>query len=249
MEVKRLLFVTDLRDVHASFEHMKRVKDLSGGGFDSIHCILTAESAEWGKMTSSFDAECFKIVAGSLNPEVILATVKKEGITLIAVDLDWNSHESVLRKIISKVSVPLLLLNGAGGTGNILDHVILAMDWTVPAERALAFALKFRERIKVLDMIHVINEKLTVRNIRELRIRLGETRKVCLDVDIDAEFHIYAGKTGEELVTAAGDYRGTVIILGTGPERPVLKRLFSRTTVEQVAGSSPVPVFIIPGSQ
>jgi len=248
MEVKRLLFVTDLRDVHASFEYMKQVMNLSGGGFGSIHCIQTAESAEWEKMTSGFDSGCFKTGAGSLNPELIPATVKEEGITLIAADLDWNSYGPIIRKIISKIPVPLLLLRGAEGTEHILDHVILAMDWTLPSEKALAFALKFRGEIKVLDMIHVINEKLTVRNIRELRIRLGETRKVCLDADIDAEFHIYAGKTGEELVTAAGDYHGTVIILGAGPERPVLKRLFSRSAVEQVAESSPVPVLIIPGS-
>ncbi|TFG37717.1 MAG: universal stress protein, partial [Syntrophobacterales bacterium] len=173
-----------------------------------------------------------------------LKAAKEEGAALIAVEMD--GHGKPASDLIAKSSIPVLVMNRNNQEKELLEHVIIATDWTPYSERALDFILAFKGLIGELDMIHVINDKLTVKGMRDLKVRLAETRRICLDEGIDAEFHIYAGRTGEEILTAAKDYRGTAIILGAPFERSLVKRLFHRGTKYEVTEKSDIPVFLVP---
>lgn len=48
--------------------------------------------------------------------------------------------------------------------------IIFATDWSPSSENALVYVLNFKEIIKELDIVHIISEKLTVRDLRELTI-------------------------------------------------------------------------------
>ena len=89
-------------------------------------------------------------------------------------------------------------------------------------------------------------DKLTVKDIRELKQRLAQTRKMCLTKKIDAESHIYAGRTVEEIITASEDYRATLIVLGSVPKKPFYKEIFRRNSSCRVAEEAAVPVLVVP---
>jgi nucleotide-binding universal stress UspA family protein len=156
---------------------------------------------------------------------------------------------TVMKDLIRDASLPTLVVRETGGDngkGGLFSHVIFGTNWTDPAGRALEFLFDFREFIVEMEVVHVINEKLTVRDMRELKAKLTETRKKCLDRGIDAEAHYYAGDTAEEIVTSSRDYRGSLIAIGGSTEKPFLRRLFEEEPVLGVVKRSRVPVLIVP---
>jgi nucleotide-binding universal stress UspA family protein len=153
------------------------------------------------------------------------------------------------RNLIKNTPLPLLLVNenskeSSYSKKGIFDIVILATDWSDAAQRALNFIIGLKEIIGVLDIVNVINKKLTVRDIRQLKDNLDEVRKICLKENIDTEAHIYAGKTPKEILLAAKDYNATVIVMGAGSKRTI-KEIFLRS-LYKVAEESSIPVLIIP---
>jgi nucleotide-binding universal stress UspA family protein len=96
----------------------------------------------------------------------------------------------------------------------------------------------------MLEIVNVINKKLSVRDIRNLKMKLVETRKKFLDEDIDAEAHVYAGKPAEEIMLAAEDYEATCIIMGTS-NKSSFEGLFSKSCSYGVAKEAAVPVMFI----
>jgi nucleotide-binding universal stress UspA family protein len=97
----------------------------------------------------------------------------------------------------------------------------------------------------VLDIVYVMNEKPTVKDIRQLRERIEELRRICLEEQIDAESHIYAGRTAPEIVLASKDYDATLIVMGYNA-RGTVQEILSGSVCFRVAEESSVPVLIIP---
>ncbi|MEA3470587.1 MAG: universal stress protein [Thermodesulfobacteriota bacterium] len=244
MGVDTLLYVTDLKDRDASLNIFKRSIPLQKERYGKIVFFLPFESDGWQDAISSFELDYVIRKADDFSADNIIKAAEEEGSALIIVDMDGDGR--TVSDLVAKSPIPLLLMNRSGQEKELFEHVIIATDWTPFSRKALTFALDFKELIGELDMIHVINNKLTVKGMRDLKVRLAETRKICLNKGIDAEFHIYAGKTGEEILTAAKDYRGTIIILGAPVDRSLVKRLFQRGVKYDVAGKSDIPVFLIP---
>jgi nucleotide-binding universal stress UspA family protein len=244
MGVDTLLYVTDLKDRDASLAIFRRSIPLQKERYEKIVFFLPFDSDEWNNAMSGFDIDYVVRKASDLSADTIIKAAGEEGAALIVIDMDGDGRS--VSDLIAKSSIPVLLMKRSSEEKELFEHVIIATDWTPYSKRALTFALDFKELIGELDMIHVINDKLTVKGMRDLKVRLSETRKTCLDEGIDAEFHIYAGKTGEEILTAAKDYRGTIIILGAPVEGSLIKRLFRRGTKYEVTEKADIPVFLIP---
>ncbi len=102
-----------------------------------------------------------------------------------------------------------------------------------------------KEIVETIDIVYVLYEKPTIGEIRRLKERVEEVRKICLAEDMDAESHIYAGKTADEIVLASKDYNATMIAMGYKPTG-TLKEIFSGSSCYRVVEKSSVPVLIIP---
>ena len=102
--------------------------------------------------------------------------------------------------------------------------------------------------IKALEIVKATSAKLTVKDIREIRETLAKTRKVCLDRGIDAETHIYAGKTTEEIITAAKDYKASLIVLGSNSRKKFIDTMFTKNRSCAVMVKTNLPVLVVPSS-
>jgi len=244
MGVGTLLYVTDQKDSDASLAIFKRIMPLQKERYEKVVFFLPFDSNGWSKAISDFDIDYSVRKASDLSADTIIKTAGEEEAALILIDID-DDRKSI-SNLIAKSSIPVLLMNRSDEIKELFEHVIIATDWSPSSKEALTFALDFKGLIGELEMIHVINDKLTVKGMRDLKVKLAQTRRRCLDKGLDAEFHIYAGKTGEEILTAAKDYRGTIIILGAPVEESLVKRLFHRGTKYEVTEKSDIPVFLIP---
>ncbi|MBW1780275.1 MAG: universal stress protein [Deltaproteobacteria bacterium] len=186
----------------------------------------------------------------------ILEVVHEKSASLVAVSRRGNAERIVndrfTKNLLKRSPVPVIVFSKSG-QGAVRDHaplfhhVILATDWSHASKVALEyFLLNFKGIIGILEIVNVINMRLSVRDIRTLRRKLEGTRKVFLDMGIDAESHIYAGRPPEEIVFAADDYKATSIVMGTA-SKPFVKSVFSKSCACMVARDAKVPVLVIPG--
>ncbi|MBE9522503.1 MAG: universal stress protein [Proteobacteria bacterium] len=176
------------------------------------------------------------------NPSLVVAHLSREKRKLF--------RDGAARNLIKNTLFPLLLIheNGKGtlsSTRGLFDSVILATNWSDSAYKTLLYVIGLKELLGVLDIVYVLNEKPTIKDIRQLKERVEEVRKICLEEQIDAESHIYAGKTAGEIVLASKDYDATLIAMGY-QSKDIFKEIFSGSACYQVAEGSSVPVLIIP---
>jgi nucleotide-binding universal stress UspA family protein len=129
--------------------------------------------------------------------------------------------------------------------GGTFTHVILADDWSAASEKARSYLLNFKEIMKELEIVYVLDRKLSVRDMRNLKEKLSQTRKIFLDQGIDAEAHVYAGEPADEVMLSARDYGATCIVMGTTGKSP-LKELVSKSYSYRVAEASVVPTLVVP---
>jgi len=243
-----LLYVTDLCESDSPCGFLKGILPLKKKMFDNF--VIALSPSLKGRMDCFSDPEIqFKTKRiGDYSYREIMTAAKDALVSCIVVDLDRDSHGATLRELVAKSPLPVLVLNRGHSSGEVdlPSHVIFATDWSPASEKAMEQILAISECIYELDIIHVISEKLTVKDMRDLKERLGHTRQICLDEGINAESHIYAGNVAEEIVTASEDYRGTMIAVGSGTEKSFLKRLFKRDKVYNIVENATVPVFFVP---
>jgi len=243
-----LLYVTDLRECDSPFGVFKGLLPLKKKMFDRVVLALPASlagrEADLADLSVQFKT---KIIQGFSYREII-AAAKEEQVSCVMVDLDRDSHGATLRKLALKSPLPVFVIDRNVSGDGLLDHVIFATDWSPASEKAMEQILALGEYIYELDIIHVITEKLTVKDMRELKQRLEHTRKICLDEGINAESHIYAGDVTEEIVTASEDYRGSLIIVGSDTKRSFTERIFRKSKIYTLIKQAAVPVFFVPGA-
>ncbi|NNL41666.1 MAG: universal stress protein, partial [Desulfobacterales bacterium] len=104
----------------------------------------------------------------------------------------------------------------------------------------------FKKILGELEIVHVIKGKLTIKEMRELKDRLMKTRKICLDNKIDAESHIYAGKTAEEILTASRDYKTAMVVVGGRSGKKGLSKIFKKSSSWKVVCETGLPVLVVP---
>lgn len=255
MEARKLIYATDLKEKSLSFNLLKGILAVRELGFDEIAFLQTTPFDLWIKRLSDLNIKSKIILDDQLLPHVILKAAENEEASLIVVNLERKegktSRNSVIRQLIKDSSLPILIINNTNkeikpnGKG-IFACVVFATDWSHTSEKALAFLLNFKKILGELEIVNVIKGKLTIKEMRDLKDRLAETRKICLDNKIDAESHIYAGKTSEEILTAARDYKAAMVVVGRESEKKGLSRLFKKSSSWKVACEADLPVLVVP---
>ena len=250
--IKKIIYLPYLKE--PAYDLLEGLLDIKKIGLEEV--ILLSESLPQGlKEKLSEQGINLKIDQGSgeLIPR-ILDVANKENASFIVAHLNREKKKmfkgSVVRNLIKNTRLPLLLLHENGkeehfSTKGLFDNVILAINWSDSTQRALLYIIGVKALIGLMDAVYVLSEKPTVKDIRQLRDRVEEIRTICLEEKIDTESHIYAGKTPEEILLAAKDYKATLIVMGYGA-KGFLKEITSGSACYQVAEESPVPVLIIP---
>ena len=242
----KLLYVTDLIDWDLSSNILERFIPFEKERLAEIIVMSPVSPRELIDTISGTSITFKEEISKTLSAERIVDFAVGEGVSCMALRLDGESYESLCSEVTKKTSIPVLVMNGDVSQRRLMEHVIFLTDRNLVAQGALEYILRYRNVIDELEIIHVINQKLTVKDMRELKDRLQVTRNVFLDAGIDAESHLYAGKEGEEILTASRDYRGTIIILGEEPRRSFIKGLFKKSFVSEVMSDANIPVGFIP---
>ncbi len=251
IEIKKLLYITNVkRPTYNLFEGLLNIKKI---GLEEIVLLSSNPLEELGKRLSEDGVDLRTVEGSGLFPSTILEAARREHASLVVAHLDRGKkflRGGAARNLIKNTLFPLLIIpeNGEGrnsSTKGLFDSVILAVDWSDSANKALLYLIGLKKIVGVLDIVYVLNEKPTVRDIRRLKERVEEIRKICLEEEIDAESHFYAGKTAGEIILASKDYNATLIAMGYN-SKGILQEIFSRSACYKVAEQSSVPVLIIP---
>ena len=252
VKIKKILYITYLKE--PTYDFLEGLLDIKKIGLEEI--ILFSESLPQGlKEKLSEHGIHLKRDKGSgpLLPR-ILDSANKENASFIVAHLNREKRKmfkgSVVRNLIKNTRLPLLLIHengeeGSFSTKGLFDSVILAINWSDSTQRALLYIIGVKALVGLIDAVYGLSEKPTVKDIRQLRDRVEEIRNICLEEKVDTESHIYAGKTPEEILLAAKDYKATLIVMGYG-SKGIVKEITSGSACYRVAEESPVPVLIIP---
>ncbi|MBW2740071.1 MAG: universal stress protein, partial [Deltaproteobacteria bacterium] len=229
----KILYATDHRG--PSSRVLEGLAGFSDIGFKEIIFLCVIKDSpenvtpelfdQWKEEINNYGLKAtVKIDSGNLSGSV-LKTIHENQISFAVVHFDKKKRrilfgDSIVKKLIKEASVPVLIVD-EDETGSKLtpkgafERVLFATDWSQASEKALQAILGFKQLISELDIVNVIHKKLTVRDLRRLMDKLRETRNKCLKEGIDAEYHVYAGKTVDEIILAAQDYNSTSIVMGT----------------------------------
>ncbi len=234
---------------------LEKISELRGAGFGEVVFYGVEPPDPWRETLGQVSMTA-RVMPSEGNDAFHILGAAKEAEASMVVILEEDSLRErdafpgpVLKDLVQDSPVPVLIIlekSGDKTVKGLFSHVIYGTNWTEPAERALGLLLPLRDFIVAMEVVHVINEKLTVRDMREIKEKLTGTRRRCLDQGIDAEAHYYAGDTAEEIVTSSRDYRGSVIVVGGITAKPLLARLLQEEPVFGVLKRSPVPVLIVP---
>jgi len=254
MEIRKILFATDVEDQSLALNLLKQVLPLQELGLEQMFFLQTIPFDIWIEGLSASKVEAKIIVDEDLSFSRILEAAEEEDVSLIVANFGKNKTKSsrglIIRKLIRQSIRPILFANNIDQMTEIdkkglFSHIIFATDWSVESEKALSYLLGLKRILGELEIINVIDRKLTVRDMRELKEKLVQTRKKFLNEKIDAESHIYAGKTLEEILTAAKDYKATMVVIGGDSEKRRIEGLFKKGSSYKIANETPVPVLVI----
>ena len=254
MEIRKILFATDLKDQSLALNLLKQLLPLREIGLEQIVFLQTSPFDGWIEGLSVSQVEATIIIDEGLSPLRILEIAEEEDVSLMVIHLSRNrtktSHELIIRKLVKQSTRPLLCANNIShmtesDKKGLFSHLIFATDWSLKSQKTLNYLLGLKKILGELEIINVIDKKLTVRDMRELKERLIQTRKKFLKEKIDAESHIYAGKTLEEILTAAKDYKATMVVIGGDAERRGVERLFKKGSSYKIANEATLPVLVI----
>ena len=252
IEIKKLLYATHLKEPNLSlFEGLLDIKKI---GLEEIMLLCESLPQELKESLSEQGINLRRVEGSGPLDSRILESANRENPSLVVAHLSREKRklfrDGAATNLIKNTLFPLLLIHENGkvrgsSTRGLFDSVILATDWSDSAYKTLLYIIGLKELLGVLDIVYVLNEKPTIKDIRQLKERVEEVRKICLEDKIDAESHIYAGKTAGEIILASKDYNATLIAMGY-QSKDIFKEIFSGSACYRVAEESPVPVLIIP---
>jgi nucleotide-binding universal stress UspA family protein len=261
----KILYATDLR--RPSSKVLEGLSGFSDIGFKEIIflCVIDEKKdkrdaalelfEQWKEKLKGYGLKAtIKIDSGDLSGSV-LSTIRENQISFAVVHFDKKKRrilfgDPIVKKLIKEASVPVLIVD-KDETGlkltskGAFERVLFATDWSQASEKALQIILGFKQLINELDIVNVIHKKLTVRDLRRLMEKLRETRNKCLKEGIDTEYHVYAGKTVDEIILAAQDYNSTSIVMGTTSGQS-FKDIFIGKPSCRVVKKTPVPALLVP---
>jgi nucleotide-binding universal stress UspA family protein len=252
MELGKILFVTDGRQPKSL--EIQRLMDFRSLGFEEVIILQATKVKGWERSLADFSMKSKVITVTGPLVSSILDAVRQEAVPLIAATVHRDTRgpfrRSLTRGLFRSSPVPVMILPedveaSKPREKGLFDHVIFGTDWSTASDKALDYLLSFKEIIKELEILHVIDKRVSVREMRDVKEKLVQTRNIFLEHGIDAEPHIYAGRQSEEIMLAAKDYVATCIVMGTtGKSR--LKDFLSQSCSYRVADASVVPTLVVP---
>jgi nucleotide-binding universal stress UspA family protein len=251
MAFEKLLHITNTSE--ASDAVVQRIAGLRNIGLEEVIFFHLSNGGKWKDRLGSFGIQTKNLtVDGPMIPSLLNAA-RQEGVSFISTNVE-DQNKGIFRRpyakdLIKASPVPVMFMPkddpSIAEEKGVFDHVIFGTDWSESCQEVMRYLLKFKGIIKELEIVHVVEKRLSIKEMRELRYRLSAWRNAFLDHSIDAESHIYAGRTHEEILLATQDYRGTCVIMGTSVKSSIKKWLESSCSFRVAEGSS-VPTIIVP---
>lgn len=255
MDFRKILYATDIETKALSSVLTKNAASLRQAGLEEVISFQVVPFEQWIQELSEHGITCRVHVGDKLAASSILNLAQEENVSAIVVNVSrtekTRSHPAIITSLTKKSPVPLLVINSRKHTArslqrNLFEHVVIAMDWSLASEKALNYFFVFQKLVKALEIVNVINGKLTIKDMRQLNDKLAQTRKACLKKGIDAEAHVYAGKIAEEIALAAKDYKASLIVLGRNTRRTIFNKLFEPSISREIIDRTTVPVLVVP---
>jgi len=253
MEIRKLLYVSGAEEPDTV--HIKSLMILRQIGLEEILFVHPNGSETWEIIGCDYGISSEELIYEEPALPRILDVIHEKKASLVAVGQTGKAKRVVngciTRNLLKKSPIPVIVFGKTGHDAgrdreHLFHHVIFATDWSRASKVALEyFLLSFKEIIGMLEIVNVINMRLSVRDIRNLRRKLEGTRKVFLDLGIDAESHIYAGDPSEEIILSAEDYNATSIVMGTSYKHSI-RSMLSKSCAQMVAREAETPALIIP---
>jgi nucleotide-binding universal stress UspA family protein len=135
----------------------------------------------------------------------------------------------------------------------IFTNPLLATDWSKPSEKAMEVLMALKGVVDKAMVTHIIEVKIAKghdksgldRLEKESKRRLKEYCERLRKAGINAESHLFSGKSAPEIVRVAREHKASMIIMGTtGKER--FKEFWLGSVSHQVAEESELPVLLAP---
>jgi len=135
----------------------------------------------------------------------------------------------------------------------IFTRPLLATDWSEPSEKALKLVSSFKELADKVMVTHIIGVKISKgldkselnRIEKESKERLEEYCDRLKRDGINAEPHLFSGRSANEIVRVAREHKASMIVMGTtGKDR--LKQFWLGSVSHRVTESSELPVLLVP---
>lgn len=259
MALERLLYATNLGEpgsrlleslLETTKVGLREVVFLHAGG----KIMAERYSRDWQTRFSSLGAKVWTHGEEGNLVASILKVASGNSFSLVAAEFSSDGARALSRRdsrrLVKGLTVPVLIARqvremAQPPVAGVFDHLVFATDWSPASERAASFILGLNGLIKEMDILNVIQEKLTVGEMRGLKKKLQDTRRMFSSQGIDAEFHIYAGRTAEEIMLAARDYHATLIVMGNS-RKAAVRKIFPGRTVYKVAEETAAPTLFIP---
>lgn len=259
MALERLLYATNLDEPKGKLlESLLETTKVGLREVVFLHArgkiIAERYSQEWQTRVSSLGAKVWTHGEEGNLVASILKVASGNSFSLVAAEFSSDGARAVsrrdIRRLVKGLAIPVLIARqvremAQPPAAGVFDHLIFATDWLPASDRAASFLLGLNGLAKEMDIVNVIQKKLTVGEMRGLKKKLQDTRRMFSSQGIDAEFHIYAGKPAEEIMLAAQDYHATLIVMGNS-RKAAVRKIFPGRTVCKVAEETVVPTLFIP---
>ena len=171
MEIKKILYVIDHKEEGFSSIVQEKISSMRNLNMEEIIFLKSSSSDARQSGISDFNIPSRVLVKKRLSPAGIIDTAEEEGVTLIIIDTsNKESRRSFIKKLINRTALPVLFLNDTAisrysNEDGLFGHAVFATDLTSVANTTLGFLLGLKEVIKELEIVNVINKKLTVKDM------------------------------------------------------------------------------------
>ena len=220
---------------------------------------------EWKKKLLELGINCKEYIDVGIPTARILRLAEKEGVQLIVIGrrrrfkikllLEKLYGGNITTNLLQRSKVPVFVVDKDAEffrkekekfiAKTLFDQVLLATDWSLPAQRAFKYLLNFKDLISKIHIVNVLYERTNGKALRELENKLEETCNFYMKEGIVAEPHVYAGETAEKIIMAAEECHATSITVGT-TRRSTFKDILLGNTSRQLVEHTDTPVLIVP---
>jgi nucleotide-binding universal stress UspA family protein len=176
-----------------------------------------------------------KVYIGSATLELIRRSTVPVLVSKYMVQFEWQGE------MITKVN------------DHIFKSPLLATDWSDPSEKGLKMLSSLKGLADKVLVGHVIGVKISKgrtkaeldRIEKESKERLDDYCKRLSDERMNAEPHLFSGRSAPEIMRMAREHKASMIVMGTtGKDR--LKAFWLGSVSHRVAETSELPVLLVP---